>query len=233
MDGRWIYASLDARSYVAELDKVRKNRAVSQKLKANLKKYNLPFTYIFHGTGDCGGAPKEESVATVCQELSENKTEKSDVLSAPADQVFRDMEAELTPEQKASLPFWNTELVSTDHGVGSYTSRAIGKRWNRRAEQLADAAERSASAAMWLGAADYPQEKMDTAWKRIIAHQFHDDLTGTSLMRCYQRNWNDYILSLNELAEEYRRKRGRRIHSDGYLFCQGHGPARQQSPPRE
>lgn len=45
---------------------------------------------------------------------------------------------------------------------------------------------------------------MDTAWKRIIAHQFHDDLTGTSLMRCYQRNWNDYILSLNELAEEYR-----------------------------
>jgi alpha-mannosidase len=204
VDGRWIYASLDARSYVAELDKVRKNRAVSQKLKANLKKYNLPFTYIFHGTGDCGGAPKEESVATVCQELSENKTEKSDVLSAPADQVFRDMEAELTPEQKASLPFWNTELVSTDHGVGSYTSRAIGKRWNRRAEQLADAAERSASAAMWLGAADYPQEKMDTAWKRIIAHQFHDDLTGTSLMRCYQRNWNDYILSLNELAEEYR-----------------------------
>ena len=187
VDGRWIYASLDARSYVAELDKVRKNRAVSQKLKANLKKYNLPFTYIFHGTGDCGGAPKEESVATVCQELSENKTEKSDVLSAPADQVFRDMEAELTPEQKASLPFWNTELVSTDHGVGSYTSRAIGKRWNRRAEQLADAAERSASAAMWLGAAE-----------------FHDDLTGTSLMRCYQRNWNDYILSLNELAEEYR-----------------------------
>lgn len=203
-DGRWIYASLDARSYVAVLDKVRKNRAVSQKLKANLKKYNLPFTYIFHGTGDCGGAPKEESVATVCRELAENEREKSDVLSAPADQVFRDMEADLTPEQKASLPFWNTELVSTDHGVGSYTSRAIGKRWNRRGEQLADATERSAVAAMWLGTAEYPQEKIDRAWKRIIAHQFHDDITGTSLMRCYQRNWNDYVLSLNEFLEEYR-----------------------------
>ncbi len=204
VDGRWIYASLDARSYVAVLDKVRKNRAVSQKLKANLKKYNLPFTYIFHGTGDCGGAPKEESVATVCRELAENEREKSDVLSAPADQVFRDMEADLTPEQKASLPFWNTELVSTDHGVGSYTSRAIGKRWNRRGEQLADATERSAVAAMWLGTAEYPQEKIDRAWKRIIAHQFHDDITGTSLMRCYQRNWNDYVLSLNEFSEEYR-----------------------------
>lgn len=204
VDGRWIYASLDARSYVAVLDKVRKNRAVFQKLKANLKKYNLPFTYIFHGTGDCGGAPKEESVATVCRELAENEREKSNVLSAPADQVFRDMEADLTPEQKASLPFWNTELVSTDHGVGSYTSRAIGKRWNRRGEQLADATERSAVAAMWLGTAEYPQEKIDRAWKRIIAHQFHDDITGTSLMRCYQRNWNDYVLSLNEFSEEYR-----------------------------
>ena len=204
MDGRWIYASLDARSYVAVLDKVRKNRAVSQKLKANLKKYNLPFTYIFHGTGDRGGAPKEESVATVCRELAENEREKSDVLSAPADQVFRDIEADLTPEQKASLPFWNTELVSTDHGVGSYTSRAIGKRWNRRGEQLADAAERSAAAAMWLGTAEYPQDKIDSAWKRVIAHQFHDDITGTSLMRCYQRNWNDYVLSLNEFSEEYR-----------------------------
>lgn len=114
------------------------------------------------------------------------------------------MEADLTPEQKASLPFWNTELVSTDHGVGSYTSRAIGKRWNRRGEQLADATERSAVAAMWLGTAEYPQEKIDRAWKRIIAHQFHDDITGTSLMRCYQRNWNDYVLSLNEFSEEYR-----------------------------
>ncbi len=204
VDGRWIYASLDARSYVAVLDKVRKNRAVAQKLRANIKKYNLPFTYIFHGVGDRGGAPKEESVATVCREIAENGSAPTEVLSAPADQAFRDMETELTPEQKANLPVWNTELVSTDHGVGSYTSRAIGKRWNRRGEQLADATERTAAAAMWLGTAAYPQEKIDTAWKRIIAHQFHDDITGTSLMRCYQRNWNDYILSLNEFAEEYR-----------------------------
>lgn len=208
VDGRWIYASLDARSYVAALDRVRKNRAVSQKLKANTKKYNLPFTYLFHGVGDRGGAPEEASVAAVCRELAENEAKDSQVLSAAADQVFRDMETDLTPEQKASLPFWNTELVSTDHGVGCYTSRAIGKRWNRRGEQLADAAERSAAAALWLGAADYPQAKIDTAWKRIIAHQFHDDLTGTSLMRCYQRNWNDYILSLNELSEEYRASAG-------------------------
>lgn len=51
VDGRWIYASLDARSYVAELDKVRKNRAVSQKLKANLKKYNLPLPIFFTERG--------------------------------------------------------------------------------------------------------------------------------------------------------------------------------------
>lgn len=52
VDGRWIYASLDARSYVAELDKVRKNRAVSQKLKANLKNttFRLPISSTAQGT---------------------------------------------------------------------------------------------------------------------------------------------------------------------------------------
>ncbi len=76
--------------------------------------------------------------------------------------------------------------------------------WNRRCELLADAAERTAAAAEWLGAADYPKTVFDTAWKRFIAHQFHDDITGTSFQVCYKRNWNDYILSQNQFAEEYR-----------------------------
>lgn len=55
------------------------------------------------------------------------------------------------------------------------------KLYNRRNEQLADAAERSAVAADWLGAVPYPREVLTEAWKRFIWHQFHDDLTGTSL----------------------------------------------------
>lgn len=204
VDGNWIYASTNPGSYVSSLKNVRKNPFISKKLKENVKKYDLPYTYAYHGVGDRGGAPKEPSIKTVCKEISENSTHDIEVVSAAADKAFRDMEENLTPMQKNSLPIWNNELIATDHGVGSYTSRTVGKRWNRRAEQLADAAERSAVAADYFGASKYPQKKLDTCWKRIIAHQFHDDITGTSHMKCYERNWNDYMLSLNELGEEYR-----------------------------
>ena len=118
------------------------------------------------------------------------------------DNVFREMD-KLSDEQKKKLPVWNNELVSTDHGVGGYTSRAIGKRWNKRNEQLADAAERTSVLAQWLGAAPYPAEVLDTAWKRVIAHQFHDDLPGTSVQRAYKRSWNEYMLSLNQFGATY------------------------------
>lgn len=204
VDGNSIYASLDARDYNGVLSSVKDNKAVLEKLPRNIEKFDLPFTYLFHGVGDRGGAPQELSVKTVCEELGDNENSKWDVLSAPADQVFKDMENELTDEQKSRLPVWETELVSQNHGAGAYTSRTVGKRFNRRNEQLADAAERSAAAASWANGYEYPQEKLDKAWKRVIAHQFHDDLTGTSLMECYKRSWNDYVLSLNEFAEEYR-----------------------------
>lgn len=203
VDGSRIYASLDARTYIAVLKKARENPECRKKLEKNLKEYNLPFTYIFHGVGDKGGAPKASSAETVCRELRENASNSIDVLSASGDQVFRDMDTMLTPEQKAALPVWKTELVSTNHGVGGYTSRATGKRWNRHNEQLADSAEKAAVTAMQFGA-PYNKAKLDEAWKRVIAHQFHDDIPGTSLQVCYKRNWNDYMLSLSEFAEEYR-----------------------------
>ncbi len=203
-DGGGIYASLDAGDYNRSLKKVRKKGVVARKLKSNIRKYDLPFTLILHGIGDRGGAPREESVKVVLAEAVKNSSAKIDVIPAATDQVFREMDSLLTPEQKKKMPVWQNELVMTDHGVGCYTSRAIGKRWNRRGELLADAAERSAVLASLIGAADYPQSVLDTAWKRIIAHQFHDDITGTSLEICYKRNWNDYILSLNQFEEEYR-----------------------------
>lgn len=203
-DGGKIYASLDAGDYNRSLKKVRKKGVVARKLKSNIRKYDLPFTMILHGIGDRGGAPREESVKAVLAEAAQNSSSKVDVIPAATDQVFREMDSLLTPAQKKMLPVWQNELVMTDHGAGCYASRAIGKRWNRRTEQLADAAERSAVFANLIGAVDYPQSILDNAWKRIIAHQFHDDITGTSLEICYKRNWNDYILSLNQFEEEYR-----------------------------
>jgi len=201
-DGAAIYASLDGRAYDKGLKQVRKHPA-RKKLENNLKQYDLPFTFLYHGVGDRGGAPRETSVQTVHRESSENENQAVEVLFAGSDDIFRDMAA-LPPELQAKLPVWENELVMSDHGVGGYTSRAVGKRWNRRAEQLAEAAERSCLQATLLGLRGYPADVLDTCWKRVIAHQFHDDLPGTSLVDCYRRNWNDYMLSLNQLGEEYR-----------------------------
>lgn len=202
VDGSRVTASLDAQNYAATLTSVRGHKKAAQKLEKNIKEYDLPMTYLLHGTGDRGGSPTDKSVRTVVSEKRKNDKSKVDVEIASVDGIHRIL-AQLPEEQKAKLPVWNNELVSTDHGVGGYTSRAIGKRWNKQNEQLADAAERYSLLANWLGAAPYPKARLDTAWKRVIAHQFHDDLPGTSLQHCYKRSWNDYMLSLNQFGGIY------------------------------
>lgn len=202
VNGKFIFASINPDSYVKVLTAVRESPYLLPKLRDNRVKYGLPWTFGFHGTGDRGGAPKYKSVKTVCEEVRANPKSEIEVRSAAADQVFRDLAA-LPKERQEKLPRWENELVMTNHAVGGYTSRAIGKRWNRRNEELADLAERSAVAGTWLGGMAYPQNELDTAWKRVIAHQFHDDMPGTSVQRGYQRSWNDYVLSMNQFSSEY------------------------------
>lgn len=204
VDGSFIYASLNPGSYTTALPAVRENRRVQEKLRTGQTEYDLPFVQVFHGVGDRGGSPGRKSVQTIVREAARNANEEVQVLSAGAYDVFTAMRNELTAQQQEQLPEWNDELLLTAHGVGSYTSRAVGKRWNRRCEQLADAAERSSVAAKLLADKPYPKQALEQSWKRVIAHQFHDDITGTSFQRCYQRNWNDYVQSMNQFAEEYR-----------------------------
>jgi alpha-mannosidase len=98
------------------------------------------------------------------------------------------------------LPRYRGELLMTDHGVGCYSSQAAMKRWNRQNELLADAAERAAVLADWLGGATYPRAVLRRAWERFLWHQFHDDLTGTSIPQAYTFSWNDELISLNEFG---------------------------------
>ena len=202
VDGSQVFASLNALSYNQTLQTVRGNEKIMPKLENNIRQFDLPMTHVLHGTGDIGGAPADRSVKTTVREKSRNTLEDIEVSIESVDHVFREMD-KLTDEQKKKLPVWNNELVSTDHGVGGYTSRSIGKRWNKKNEQLADAAERASVFASWLGVQKYPAEVLDTAWKRVIAHQFHDDLPGTSVQRAYKRSWNEYMLSLNQFAGVY------------------------------
>ncbi len=86
------------------------------------------------------------------------------------------------------------------HGTGCYTSINSMKRWNRHNELLADATERASVVADWLGGIEYPTESLREAWELFIWHQFHDDLTGTSIPEAYEFSWNDEIIALNRFS---------------------------------
>lgn len=202
VNGKSIYASIDAKSYCTVFKEVRKNKKLLKKLDNNIDKYDLPWTYSYHGVGDVGGAPKEESVKTVQSEIDTNASEEIKVLASTPTEFFDDLDKR-EPFENARLPKWNNELVMTNHGVGSYTSRAFSKRCNRRNEELADMAERNSVIAANVCSLAYPTETLERAWKRTIAHTFHDDITGTSVQRVYKRSWNDYILSANQFSSTY------------------------------
>lgn len=201
VDGNFIYASTNPHDYYFTFTKLRDWDFVQNKLKEN-EKYGLDWTYMFHGIGDRGGAPQEATVKYVDDEMKKNDTDDIEILATSADQIYRDIENELPQEVRDNLPTWNTELIMQNHGVGGYTSRAIGKRWNAKCQDLADVAERSSVMADYMGVYEYNEPVLERAWKRPIAHQFHDDTPGTSCQRVYKRSWNDYALSINQFAGE-------------------------------
>jgi alpha-mannosidase len=195
VDGSRLVASLKPDSYNSKIGAdIGRDKKEVARIAGNERAYGVPVAYRYYGTGDTGGAPTTGSVEWIEKSMAADGPVK--VLSAGADQMFRD----LTPAQVGRLPHYKGELLLTTHGTGCYTAQAPMKRWNRMNERLAAAAERAAVAAHWLGGAQYPRDFLRTAWIRFLWHQFHDDLTGTSIPEAYQFSWNDEVISLNQFA---------------------------------
>ena len=201
-DGKEIFAALDGVNYCTVFDSIRDNKKLLPKLKKNEKKYELPWTMGYHGVGDVGGAPKEKSVQTLENEIAKNDESEIKVLSSSPTELFEDLAA-LTPEEKEMLPGWNAELLMTNHGPGAYTSRAFSKRMNRKNEEFGEMAEKASLIATAVCGAKYPKEAIDDAWKKTINHTFHDDITGTSVERVYQRSWNDLVIAANRFQSTF------------------------------
>ncbi len=198
-----IFTSLDAKSYRYKFSgDIRADISIINKIIQNARTSSLPWANHLYGTGDCGGSPTEESVKAVAESVKRNSSKDFDVISARTDEIFEDMNA-LSKSDKEKLPVWESELLMTSHGAGCYTSRGMSKRLNRKNEVLADITERSCCFAHSLGNFDYPRQNLNLAWKRVLKHHFHDDITGTSLMEVYNDSWNDYYLSLSQFKNEY------------------------------
>ncbi len=178
--------------------------------------------YHYYGTGDVGGSPDEDSVkrleAIVTKGTASFPPEGEasffrrqshpqwpevkvgdgpvHVISATADQMFLD----ITPSEAKGLPRYAGEMELTNHSAGSLTSQAYQKRWLRKEELLADAAEKASIAAEWLGARTYPRERLYHAWTLVMGGHFHDIAAGTATPKSYEFAWNDDVIAMNQFA---------------------------------
>jgi alpha-mannosidase len=195
-DGRSIVAALKPGGYGSGLDRdMSQDQGWLKSIDALGAQAGVFAGYKYIGVGDQGGSVSPETVQWLDKSIAGTGPIK--VRSAGADQLYRD----LTETQKARLPHYRGELLLTTHGTGCYTSQSAMKRWNRRNELLADGAERAAVAAQWLGGLPYPKAKLDEAWTRFLWHQFHDDLTGTSIPQAYVFSWNDELIAQKQFAD--------------------------------
>lgn len=176
---RWDNEDLSENRYLMELSKCTPLNTV----------------YRYYGTGDVGGSPTIASVASVEKGIKGDGPLK--IISAASDQLFKDYQPYGSHPE---LPVFDGELLMDVHGTGCYTSQAAMKLYNRQNELLGDAAERASVAAALLGVAEYPGKSLTESWQRFIFHQFHDDLTGTSIPRAYEFSWNDELLSLKQFS---------------------------------
>ena len=167
----------------------------SAMLQREVAEHPLSLAYRYYGTGDMGGSPTVGSVRGVMKGLKGSGPLK--LISATSDQIYKDF---IAADRLGDLPSFDGELYMDLHGNGCYTSQAAMKLYNRQNEHLGDAAERSAVIADWAGAYAYPIEQMTETWRRMIWHQFHDDVTGTSIPRAYEFSWNDELISLKQFA---------------------------------
>ncbi|HVH86528.1 MAG TPA: glycoside hydrolase family 38 C-terminal domain-containing protein [Terriglobales bacterium] len=183
--------------------------------------------YHYVGTGDIGGAPNEYSVKLMEAIVTKSKTvipsppanpreweaeqEPGAAESAPvqvgdgpihvvwskADQMFVDI---LKCCKTDRMPRYKGDLELINHSAGSITSEAYQKRWIRKNELLADAAEKASLAAAWLGGKPYPQQRLNDAWTLVMGGQFHDILPGTATPKSFEFAWNDDIVAMNQFA---------------------------------
>ena len=201
IDGQSLMAAFDTGGYTAELPAdAGYNKDFIRRASNGFD--NTAMRYYsgghLHGTTNCGDKGNSGTVTT-CRRLIKAINDPNapiEIISATSDDLFK---AYLG--RKAELPSFDGELLMDVHATGCYTSQTAMKYYNRRNEELTGAAERASVAADWLGALAYDQRKLTEIWQRFIWHQFHDDLTGTSIADAYRYSWNDELISLQQATE--------------------------------
>lgn len=208
VDGSQIYAIYKPGAYDSheEFNKdLTEDESYAKQIQDNYDKYGVPAVVRYVGPrSDRGGGLKDDASSSgentpYWLNLMAGKQDgKFGVKLASPDEIFDFLDK----YKNGKYHVWDGELPMRTHGVGSYTSWGLLKRWNRKNELLADAAEKASSLAYWLGAADYPSQAIREAWIRTIWQQHHDGITGTSTLKANDYSTNEYYLANKTFAQQ-------------------------------
>lgn len=156
----------------------------------------VPAVYRYFGTrssryhGDQGGSPTPQAVGMISDAIRNPKA--YNLRFATTEDMFADYYMD------SRLPEYDGELLMDVHATGCYSSHSEMKKNNRANEWLLTCAENSGVMAERLGAMNYPAYTINEGWKKLIVHQFHDDLTGTSIPAAYMISYNDEYVIRNQ-----------------------------------
>jgi alpha-mannosidase len=153
---------------------------------------DLPELMVFYGVGNHGGGPTRANLDSIRRLDAMDGLPR---LECSSERAFFDRLIEADGE----LPVHAGELQH--HCVGCYTAHSGVKRWNRRAENLLQRAEKWSVVADVVAGLAYPLEQLTEAWKLVLFNQFHDILAGTSIAPAYEEA-RDALGHASSLAEQ-------------------------------
>jgi len=129
---------------------------------------------MLFGFGDGGGGPTKPMLETLRRARDLQGVPRT--VQRTSDEFFQLLERELTdrPLQIGELYF--------EYHRGTYTSQALVKRDNRKAELLLHDIEFLAT----ISSKAYPRAEINKLWEVLLLNQFHDILPGSSIREVYE-----------------------------------------------
>ena len=157
-------------------------KSLYQHWKMYKNKYEAPFLLYAYGYGDGGGG--------ITLEMAEMQRKMNELPYIP--RVVRGKEKDYVNELKSckDLPTWEGELYVEAHR-GTYTTNIHMKEYMVKAESVLRSTEIWCSIAEMMGRIEYPAEELRELWKKVLLHQFHDVLPGSSIKEVYDRAIED------------------------------------------
>lgn len=154
---------------------------------------------MLFGIGDGGGGPGAEHLERLNR--VKNLAGLPPVVQEQSIDFFEKIDKDSHNYKK-----WVGELYLEKH-QGTLTSQAKNKKFNRLMEiKLRELEYISSLMTICTNKLSYPQDELETTWKKVLLYQFHDILPGSSIKRVYDESLEDYELMyerVNQLVGEW------------------------------